>query len=154
MGAEVYDPTISGTLGRNFDYEHGACTMADERKPEITMDAADMYREEMFTDRKMGSIRQLTPVNSDGSPDSSRPIQFLGQAQLLTPVGTLPLSFEINAGSLEEAIREFPDAAKVAVDHAVRELQEMRREAASSIVIPETGAGGLGAPGGGKIQLP
>lgn len=134
--------------------------MVEERKPEITMDAADMYREEMFTDRKMGSIRQLTPVKSDGSPDSGRPILFVGQAQLLTPVGTLPLSFEIAAGSLEEAIRKYPEAAQVAVEHAVKELQELRREAASSIVIPEAGAGGLGGPGGlggtggGKIQLP
>ncbi len=134
--------------------------MAEERKPEITMDAAEMYREETFTDRKMGSIRQLTPVKADGSPDTGRSMLFIGQAQLLTPVGTLPLSFEITAGTLEEAIRAFPAAAKVAVDHAVQELQEMRREAASSIVIPETGAGGmggpggLGGPGGGKIQLP
>jgi hypothetical protein len=37
------------------------------------------------------------------------------------------------------------------------ELQQMRREAASSIVIPEgvpPGMAGAGAPGGGKIKLP
>jgi len=38
----------------------------------------------------------------------------------------------------------------------MRELQEMRRQASSSLVIPQAGAGlppgGLG--GGGKIQLP
>ena len=38
----------------------------------------------------------------------------------------------------------------------MRELQEMRRQASSSIVIPQGGAGGLGGGGlgGGKIQLP
>jgi len=44
----------------------------------------------------------------------------------------------------------------------MRQLQEMRREAASSIVVPDRmppGLGGLGGPGGprgggGKIQLP
>jgi len=37
----------------------------------------------------------------------------------------------------------------VGVDRAMRELQQMRREAQSSIVIPETGA----LPPQGKIQL-
>jgi hypothetical protein len=39
----------------------------------------------------------------------------------------------------------------------VRELQEMRRQAASSIVVPQGGMGGLGPGalgGGGKIQMP
>jgi hypothetical protein len=40
----------------------------------------------------------------------------------------------------------------------MRELQELRRQASSSIVIPQAGSipsGGLGgAGGGGKIQLP
>jgi hypothetical protein len=38
----------------------------------------------------------------------------------------------------------------------MRELQELRRQAASSIVVPQGGMGGLppGIPGGGKIQIP
>jgi hypothetical protein len=150
---------ISVNLGRIPPTHNEIPDMADERTPEITMDPADMYREELYTDRKMGSIRRLTPVTRDGSDDPGRKPVFVGQAQLLTPVGTLPLSFEIEAGSLEEAISGFPAAAKTAVDQAVRELQELRREAASSIVLPESGAGGLGpaglgGPGGGKIQMP
>jgi hypothetical protein len=47
--------------------------------------------------------------------------------------------------------------ANQAVEKTMQELQELRREAASSIVIPETGGGmgGLGGAGGpgGKIQL-
>ena len=48
------------------------------------------------------------------------------------------------------------DGAKAAVERAMSELQQMRREAASSIVIPEGMPSGLagGAPGGGKIKLP
>ncbi len=49
-------------------------------------------------------------------------------------------------------------AAKIAVERAVKELQEMRREAASPIIIPDRVPPGLGGPGGprgsGKIQLP
>ena len=33
------------------------------------MDAANLYSEEILTDRKMGNIRILTPVLADGSAD-------------------------------------------------------------------------------------
>ncbi len=122
-----------------------------------TLNPADLYREEAFSDRRVGSIRRLTPVNTDGEPDPGRPVLFVGQAQLLTAMGPVPLTFEIQAGSLRQAIEKFPDEAQKAVDRTVDELEQLRREAASSIVIPEPGAGGFGSPGGGpgsgKIQL-
>ncbi len=123
-----------------------------------TLNPADLYREEAFTDRKVGSIRRLTPVDIDGESDPGRPVLFVGQAQLLTAMGPVPLTFEIQAESLRQAIEKFPDEAQKAVDRTVDELEQLRREAASSIVIPEPGAGGFGGPGGmppggGKIQL-
>jgi hypothetical protein len=125
--------------------------------PEIKMDAANLYREETISDRKVGSIRRLTPVRPDGSTDDKRKLLYLGQTQLMTPVGALPLAFEIDAATLEEAVSKFAAAAKVAVERAIKELRDYQREAASSIVIPDRGAGGLGGPGGlpggGKIQL-
>ena len=133
--------------------------MASERDAaELRMDPASLYREETFTDRRLGVIRVLTPVTKDGLADTSRRIVYLGEAQLLTQVGALPLAFEIEAGSLGEATENFAARAKVAVERAVKELQEMRREAASPIIIPDRvppGLGGRGGPrGGGKIQLP
>lgn len=133
----------------------------DDRTPEITMDPQDLYREELFTDRQAGSLRRLTPVTPDGADDPQRKVLYVGQAQLLTPVGALPLSFEIEADSLATALQKYGDAAQEAMERAIQELQEMRREAASSLVIPEGGAGGLGGGlggpgglgGGGKIQL-
>lgn len=125
--------------------------------PEAAMDAAALYREEIITDRKVGTIRVLTPVKSDGSPDPSRKTIYVGDAQVYTNVGPLPLSFEINANSLTDAIANYSAAARTAFDRALRELEEMHRQAASSIVIPRGGAGGLGPgglPGGGKIQMP
>jgi hypothetical protein len=127
------------------------------KTPEPKMEPAALFREEVFTDRKVGTIRRMTPVKSDGSPDAGRRIIYVGEAQLLTNVGALPLSFEIKAASLQEAVSQFGDTAKRAVDKAMQELQEMRRQAASSIVVPQAGAGGLGPgglPGGGKIKLP
>ncbi|MBI3937740.1 MAG: hypothetical protein HY323_12250 [Betaproteobacteria bacterium] len=116
------------------------------------MDAAALYLEEVFTDRKVGTLRRLTPVKSDGSPDAGRQVAYVGEAQLLTSVGALPITFEIDAKSLDEAIRKFAGAAKEAVERTVRDLQDLRRQAASSIVVPQGGMGGLGP--GGKIQMP
>ena len=79
------------------------------------MDPADLYQEEIFTDRKVGSIRRLTPVDTDGGTDSRRPVLFVGQAQLLTAMGPVPLTFEIPADTLKQAIDRFPDAAQKAV---------------------------------------
>ena len=73
--------------------------MAQEQQlPEIKLDATQLYREEIFTDRKAGTLRRLVPVKSDGSEDSSRPVLYSGQTQLLTPAGVLPLAFELEAG--------------------------------------------------------
>lgn len=126
--------------------------------PEISLDAAGLYREEVFSDRKAGTIRRMTPVTSDGATDASRAVLFSGQTQLLTPAGVLPLVFEIEAKTLDEAIRKFPAAVKVALNDAIEEAREMRREAVSRIVVPDVGAGAIGpgpggAPGGGKIKF-
>ncbi|HSQ82546.1 MAG TPA: hypothetical protein VLU54_15680 [Casimicrobiaceae bacterium] len=124
---------------------------------EATMDAASLYREEIYTDRKIGTLRVLTPVKSDGSPDTARSPLFQGEAQLMTNMGPLPISFDIAARTLAEAVDGYAEATKAGIERAMRELQEMRRQASSSIVLPPAGAslppgGPLG--GGGKIQLP
>jgi len=131
---------------------------AQDRIPDIKMNIADLYLEESFTDRQVGTLKRLTPVTQDGAIDNSRRVIYVGMTQVMTPVGALPLSFEIAADSLAKALDQFPQAAKQAIEQAVRELQELRREAASSIVVPDAGLGGrsgMGAiPGGsGKIQL-
>ena len=77
----------------------------------------------------------------------------------MTPAGALPLSFEIDATTLAEACERFAAGAKVAFEETMQELQEMRRQQASSIVIPDAGAasalaGQGGMPPRGKIQIP
>jgi hypothetical protein len=134
--------------------------MANEQQlPEIKMDGAALYREEVFTDRRAGTLRRMVPVTQSGDPDLSRPVFFSGQTQLLTPAGVLPLMFEIDAKTLEEALAKFPDAVKVALEEAINEAREMRREASSRIVVPEAGPGaafggpGLGGPGAGGGRI-
>jgi len=131
--------------------------MATKPEPpnEIKVDPNALYLEEIFTDRRVGTIRRLTPVKKDGQRDTARAVLYIGETQVLTPAGALPIGFEIGAGSLEEAADKFGQLAKEAIERTVKELQELRRQAASSIVIPQGGippAGGM--PGGGKIQMP
>ena len=80
--------------------------------PDFRMDAADLYREEAFTDRRMGTIRRLSPVKPDGSPDPARRVVYMGETQLLTSAGALPLSFEISANSLDEAAVKYSEDVK------------------------------------------
>jgi hypothetical protein len=118
---------------------------------EPRFDADSLYREDLYSDRKVGSIRQLTPVRPDGSPDAKRPVQFVGQISVLTPMGTLPITFELDGPTLALAMAQFGEAAKAAMEDAMKELQQLRREAASSIIVPETGV----PPGGsGRIRVP
>ena len=117
---------------------------------QMSMNIDDLYREDIYTDRKVGTIRVLTPVTADGSEDGSRDPKYVGQAQMYTPAGALPLSFEIDANNLGEAADKFADEARQAMERAIDELNEMRRQSSSQIVVP--GAGGS-VPGGG-IQMP
>ena len=118
---------------------------------EMKMEVSDLYREEIYTDRKIGTIRVLTPVTADGSEDSSRDKQYVGQAQMYTPAGALPLTFEIDAANLGEAAGKFGGEAKQAMENAIEELKELRRQQSSQIVMPGQGSG-LGGSGG--IQMP
>ncbi len=132
-------------------------TDPDSRMTEAVMDATTLYREEIYTDRKVGTLRVLSPVKVDGTADPKRRTVFQGETQLMTNMGPLPISFDIDADDLAAAVAKYPEATKAGIERAMRELQELRRQASSSIVLPPAGAAlGPGGPlgGGGKIQIP
>lgn len=130
--------------------------MADDLSDaDIAMDSANLYREETFTDRRVGTLQVLTPITKTGAPDAARPVLYVGQTQVLTPAGALPLSFEVQAKSLEDAVAQFGEHAKHALERTMRRLEELRREQASSIIVPGSGAvppGGLGGGGGRLVR--
>ncbi len=122
--------------------------MSTEPEMEIPQfDSADLYTEESFTDRKIGTIRRMNPVTAEGLPDPDRKAIYIGQAQIMTPAGALPLTFELEAESLAEACAQFGEAAQRSVEETTAKLEEMRREQASSIYVPGQ------EQGPGKIQL-
>ena len=119
---------------------------AEAQSPEFS--ASELYLEETFTDRKVGTIRRLTPVDSAGNPDASRPAEYQGMAQVMTAAGPMPLNFDIPGESLEEACGNFSACAQEAVEDMAKKLEEMRREQASQIVVPGQGPqGGSGIVG-------
>lgn len=115
---------------------------------EIEVDKDNLYREEVYTDLKIASIRVLTPVKLDGTIDSSRSVLYSGETQLMSQMGPVPVHAPIEAANLEEAIAKFPEAVNQAVERLMEEAREMQRREASRIVVP-----GQPPPPGGKITL-
>lgn len=128
--------------------------MADTgNMPEIQIDADNLYREESFSDLKVGSIRKLIPVTRNGEDDDAREVRYEGSASLMTPAGNLPLSFELEADDLAGAIDKFPEAVNAAAEKAIDELKEMQRQQSQQIQVPGQGGGQGGGQSGGRIQL-
>jgi hypothetical protein len=125
--------------------------MAAQNLPEISIDGDNLYREESYSDLKVGSIRKLIPVTRAGEDDPARDVRYEGSASLMTPAGNLPLSFELEADDLPGAIEKFPEAVNAAAERTVEELKEMQRQQSQQIQIPGQGGSGLG--GGGQIQF-
>jgi hypothetical protein len=121
---------------------------ADGPKPlsDIEVDRNNLYREEVYTDLKIASIRVLTPVTVEGSIDTARPVLYTGETQLMSQMGPVPVHAPIEAATLGEAIAKFPDAVNQAVERLMEEAKEMQRREASRIVVP-------GQPPPGKITL-
>jgi hypothetical protein len=107
---------------------------------EIRIDPSNLYREETFTDLKVGSLRQLTPVTPEGDRDLSRPMVYVAQTQLMSQYGPVPVQAEIDAANLGEAMAAFPDAIRTAVDQLMDEARELRRQEMSRIVMPSADA--------------
>jgi hypothetical protein len=128
--------------------------MADMPELDIHMDQNALYREEIYTDRKIGTIRALVPVTADGATDLGRKVVYIGEAQIVTQVGPLPVSFEIEAPNLQAAVAAYGEAAKAGVEKTIQQLQELRRQQASSIIVPGSDPGVLGGGGGVPPGIP
>ncbi len=103
---------------------------------ELTFDGANLYREDVYTDLKVGTLKQLTPVTADGERDFGRAVVFLGETQLMSQVGPLPVQVRIEADSLAQAIEKYPEAIRGAVEAMIEEVKELQRKEMSRIVVP------------------
>jgi len=117
--------------------------------PIIELDAKNLYREETLTDMGSARLRVLVPLREDGSPDPDREVVYFGHATLLTPVGQVPVDAPIEAKTLQEAVAKLPNALQVATAAVIAQLRELRRQAASQIVVPDTPLGPMRPKGRG-----
>lgn len=130
--------------------------MNEQDLDQIKVDTDNLYREESFTDLKVATLRRLVPIKLDGSDDESRTPIYSGSSHIMSQMGPVPVNAQIEANSLQEALKKFPDAIKEAIERMIEEAKEMQRQESSRIVVPKTGPpgiGGGGAPGGGNIIL-
>lgn len=114
----------------------------------MTVDLDNLHREEVFSDLRSASVRVLTPVDANGQTDPSRPRLFIGDTQLMTQMGPIPVQFELEAETLAEAFAKFPEGVKAAIERLSERAREMARDEASRIVVPGKMPGG-GMSGGG-----
>ncbi|MCI5851636.1 MAG: hypothetical protein MR009_08780 [Sutterellaceae bacterium] len=124
------------------------------------MNAGNLYEEKIVSDRKIGTIRVMTPIKDDGTRDESRKTLFIGEAQIMTRMGGLPINFEIPAENLAEAVKGYGEAAKKGVEDTLAKLEDLRERAAHRIVTPGTegfqvppAPGGASGQGGSGIIL-
>lgn len=95
---------------------------------DFKVDAKNLYREETITDLKVASIKVLTPIKADGSEDDSREQIFIGNTQLMSPEGPLPLQAPLDAENLDQAMEVFPSAMRQALNEMVERIKEMQRK--------------------------
>ncbi len=113
----------------------------------IRINQNSLYREEVFTDMTIGSLHQMTPIKINGEIDKQRKIMFIGQTQLITKQGPLPIRFPIDARNLQQAVDKFPESMELFVNRMIAEAKEIQRQEESRIILP-----GASSPGG--IKLP
>ena len=117
--------------------------MSEENALEnIKIDGSNLWKEENITDLKVGNIRRLTPIKLDGSEDEARTASYSATTNIMTPNGALPISGEIEATNLAEAVEKFPEAINAAVKKLQEEMIRMQQEQANKIVTPDQLRGG------------
>ena len=104
--------------------------MVEEPKKDVDfrIDRSNLYREESFTDLKVGSIKCLTPVKADGSEDKTRKKLFLGSTNVMTAQGPIPIQGMIQAKELQQAIKKFPEAMDAAMDRLIEEARKYQEK--------------------------
>lgn len=95
---------------------------------DFNFDKNNLCREESVTDLKVGSIRCLKPIKPDGTDDENRMTIFVGHTQLHSPQGLVPLQCPLKATTLKQAIEEFPDAMKKALEEMVEKAKQMQAQ--------------------------
>ena len=112
--------------------------MDDTAKRKVKVNLQNLYREEMYTDMRTAALRQLTPVKPNGEIDKTRKFVFVGQTNIMSPQGPLPVQFPIDAKNLQEAAEKFPDVMEQFLAKLAEEIKDAQRQEQSRIIVPES----------------
>ena len=102
----------------------------------LEVDRSNLYREEVFSDLRVCTIRRLMPVKPDGTEDKARKTIYVGQTHLVSPNGPIPVQNMIKAKDLQQAFKKFPEAMKEAMDRMIEEAKKMQQQEDSRIIVP------------------
>jgi hypothetical protein len=103
---------------------------------ELKVDRQNLYKEESFTDLKVCTIRRLSPIKPDGSADKTRKTLFFGSTNIITPKGPLPIQSMIQARELQQAVKNFPETMKSAMERLLEEVEKQKQQQESRIIVP------------------
>jgi hypothetical protein len=114
-----------------------------EKQADFAFDAKNLYRDESYTDLKVGAIRCLIPITIDGAEDETRKKIYVGHSQLMSPQGVVPIQAELEASSMDEAIQKYPAAITKEMEKMIAQAKEMhakqqqaQEQAKSPIIMP------------------
>ncbi len=112
-----------------------------------SLDVANLYRIDTFTDHVVGEIRVAVPITLFDTAglegyevDRVRPLRFFSTMMVHVNGQANNIAFEIAATTLAEAITKTPEAAEAAGRVFLKQLQDQR--ARRPIIMP-AGASGL-----------
>jgi len=109
--------------------------MNDTAQRKVKVNLQNLYKEEMYTDMRTAALRQLTPVKPNGEIDKTRKFVFVGQTNIMSPQGPLPVQFPIDAKNLQEAAEKFPEVMDQFLTKLAEEIKEARRQEQSRIIV-------------------
>lgn len=112
--------------------------MDETAQRKVKVNLQNLYKEEMYTDMRTAALRQLTPVKPNGEIDKTRKFVFVGQTNIMSPQGPLPVQFPIDAKNLQEAAEKFPEVMDQFLAKLAEEIKEAQRQEQSRIIVPES----------------
>ena len=114
--------------------------MADEQNQptELKIDRSNLFKEETYTDLKVGIVKCMTPVKADGTVDKTRKSVFVGQTSLMTPNGPLPIQAVIQAKELQQAIKKLPETMQASIERLAEEARKYQEQENANIEKPDS----------------
>lgn len=102
------------------------------------IDGKDLWKAEVYTDRKNGTINVMLPVDVHGTRDPTRKPIYQSVVAVNTGGGPKDLGFLIDAVTLREAVYGWEVAAVKAISEAVGLAEDARFR--NSLLMPGTAA--------------